>query len=82
MMDKQKQRQVWQRVYQNPPPPPAPPIPRDGLLQSQRRLQQNLRFYQMHAHHSIYGPAFSHLIRQTQEQIQMLQQMMDPPPPR
>lgn len=78
MMDKKQQRQVWQRVYaQNPP---ARPIPKEGLQQSIRRLQQNLQFYQNHTSHPIYGPAFQHLARQTQEQMQMLQQMLTSPP--
>ena len=73
MMSKQQQRQVWQRVYH--PQPPAPPVPRQGLQQCRQRLQMNLRFYEQQRNHPIYGPAFGQLIRQTQEQLQMLQQM-------
>ena len=73
MMNKNQQRQVWQRVY--PPKSPARPIPKEMLRQSQQRLQQNLRFYETQTTHPVYGPAFQHLIRQTEEHIQMLQQI-------
>ena len=73
MMSKQQQRQVWQRVYH--PQPPAPPVPRLGLMQCRQRLAQNLKFYESQHNHPIYGPAFAQLSRQTQEQIQMLQQI-------
>ena len=75
MMDKNRQRQVWQRVYGQMPPPPDRPISREGAAQCIRRLEQNLKFYEANQRHSIYGPAFGHLIRQTQEQIQMLRQI-------
>ena len=74
MMDKKQQRQVWQRVYtQNPP---VSPIPKIHLQQCRQRLQQNLSVYEKHASHPLYGPAFQQLARQTQEHIQMLQQIM------
>jgi hypothetical protein len=79
MMDPKQQRQVWQRVYGGHPAPK--PIPREGLQQSRARLQQNLQFYQSQEQHPVYGPAFQHLSRQTQEHLQMLQQMLPPPPP-
>ena len=75
MMDKHKQRQVWQRVYAQPQP--IPPIPKEGLRQCHRRLQQNLQFYENYRKHGIYGPAFDHLARQTREQLQMLQQILE-----
>lgn len=73
MMSKDQQRQVWQRVY--PGNSPVRPIPGEQLRQAQQRLQMNLRFYEKYTAHPLYGPAFQHLIRQTQEQIQMLRQM-------
>lgn len=74
MMDKKRQRQVWQRVYGQQS---AEAVSREGLLQSIQRLQQNLRFYEKQQRHPIYGPAFSHLALKTREQIQMLQQILD-----
>lgn len=75
MMDKKQQRQVWQRVYaQNSP---VRPLPKAHLQQCQQRLQQNLAIYKKHINHPLYGPAFQQLSRQTQEHIQMLQQMME-----
>lgn len=76
MMDKNKQRQVWQRVYGQSSQ--QKPLPRETLRQCQRRLQQNLSFYEAQLHHPTYGPAFEHLSRQTREHIQMLQQMLSP----
>lgn len=73
MMSKQQQRQVWQRVYH--PQPPPPPVPQQGLMQCRQRLAQNLKFYESQQRHPIYGPAFAQLARQTQEQMQMLQQI-------
>ena len=78
MMDKNRQRQVWQRVYGTMPEPKPRPISRDGAMQCIRRLEQNLKFYEANQHHDIYGPAFQHLIRQTREQIQMLRQIITP----
>lgn len=74
MMDKNRQRQVWQRVYANNAP--AQPISRAQLQQCHQRLQQNLPVYEKYANHSLYGPAFQQLARQTQEHMQMLQQIM------
>lgn len=76
MMDKARQRQVWQRVYGGISS--EKPLPRELMLQSQRRLRQNLRFFESQRNHPTYGPAFAHMIRQTQEQLQMLQQMLSP----
>ena len=73
MMNRQQQRQVWQRVYH--PNTSAPPVPRQPLRQSIMRLQQNLQFYEGQKQHPIYGPAFAQLSRQTQEQLQMLRQI-------
>ena len=78
MMDKNRQRQVWQRVYGNMPQPQARPISREGAMQCIRRLEQNMKFYEANQHHSIYGPAFGHLMQQTREQIQMLRQIVAP----
>ena len=75
MMDRKQQRQVWQRVYAAAPK--VSPVSREGLRQSYRRLQQNLQFYEAWQRHSIYGPAFSQLARQTREQMQMLQQILE-----
>lgn len=73
MMNKQQQRQVWQRVYGHTPQ--AKPIAKETLRQAQQRLQQNLQLYDRHSQHPIYGPAFQRLSQQTQEHIQMLQQI-------
>ena len=75
MMNKQQQRQVWQRVYADQPP--TRPIPKAVLQQCRARLQQNLAIYEKQSHHPLYGPAFQQLARQTQEHMQMLRQMME-----
>lgn len=75
MMDKKQQRQVWQRVYAQKPP--AQPLPKALLQQCMQRLQQNLAVYKKQVNHPLYGPAFQQLHRQTQEHIQMLQQITE-----
>ena len=74
-MDQQQQRQVWQRVYAHNPN--QRPSPKAQVQQCRQRLQQNLRVYQQHTGHPLYGPAFQRLARQTEEQIQMLSQILD-----
>ena len=74
MMNQQQQRQVWQRVYASNPNPR--PIPKAQVQQCRQRLQQNLRFYQTHTSHPLYGPAFQQMARRTEEEMQMLSQIM------
>lgn len=73
MMSKQRQRQVWERVYHSQER--TSPVPRQMLIQSRQRLEQNLRFYESQRNHPVYGPAFTQLARQTEEQVQMLRQI-------
>lgn len=77
-LDRQMQKRVWDRVYAQPPKQPLPPPLRNQLQQCLQRSRANLLIYERNTEHSLYGSAFSHLATQTQQQIQMLQQMLKP----
>lgn len=76
-MDRNTERQVWQRVYGSDPIPyRLTPRQRQNLRQSLQRAQLNLRFFESQERDPVYGEAFAHLALQTGEHCKMLRQIL------
>lgn len=76
-MDRNTERQVWQRVYGSDPiPHRLTPRQRQNLRQSLQRAQLNLRFFESQERDPVYGEAFAHLALQTGEHCKMLRQIL------
>ena len=74
-LDRNLQRRVWNRVYDQAGSPLSPGQ-RKALRQSLARSRENLALYEKMEHHGIYGDAFAKLRAETAEHIKMLQQML------
>ena len=75
MMDKNRQRQVWQRIY-GQSIPEKPSYSRQALLQALRREEMNFRYYDSLRWESVYGPAFGRLADDAMEHTKMLKQIL------
>ena len=71
MIDRNTEKQVWQRIYGQTKPPQ-----RESLLQCLRREEANFRRYDGLRHHSVYGEAFSRLADDALEHIKMLRRIL------
>ena len=74
-LDRNLQRRVWGRVYQQAGLPLSP-RQRQALRQSLARSRENLAIFEKMQRHSIYAEAFKRLASETAEHIKMLQQML------
>ena len=72
MIDRNKEKQVWQRIYGQ-----AKPLRREHLLQCLRREEANHRYYDNLRHHSVYGDAFGRLADDALEHIKMLRKILN-----
>lgn len=77
-IDRDMERRVWERVYANTEVSPVrrQRQPREALRRCYERAMANVKFYESRSRDPIYGPAYTHLARQTQEECKMLQQIM------
>ena len=76
-MDKEKETEVWNRVYGFPQPPARlTPRQRQQLRQAMNRSTENLRTYESMSRAPYYGDAFAHMAAQTNEHIKMLRQIL------
>ncbi len=78
-MDKNTERRVWQRVYNQSPSVPVrlSPAQRQQIRRSLQRANANLRFFESQCQNPVYAEAFEHLTSQTREHCKMLRQMLE-----
>ena len=79
-MDKDTERQVWQRVYGKPPGPTKPRLSNAQRLQIRRCLERtnaNLRFYEEQSRDPHYGQEFTQLAAHARREVQLLQQLLE-----
>ena len=74
-LDRNLQRRVWARVYESPKEM-FTAVQRTQVQKCLQRCRANLAALESLRGHCVYQEAFDHLRSQTQQQIQMLQQML------
>lgn len=76
-MNKEKEMEIWRRVYNSPQPPARlTPRQRQQLRQALNRSMENLRTFEALSRDPYYGEAFEHMANQTAEHTKMLRQML------
>lgn len=76
-MDKEREMEVWNRVYPGMQRPACLTQRQKQMLHlAMRRCVENQRIYESMTCHSRYGEAFAHMENQCTEQIKMLRQIL------